>query len=127
MKSSTGSSLSVLVVTFLNASPAFLVPAAWAGAAPRACGAALYMNAKPLETINVIAAVSISRNESFMLFLRTKIIRLLSRKSFRQFNACTDRIRNESDFQPDIRHITIRDFDRDTFLLKLFHERFEVF
>ena len=75
MKSSTLSSLSVLVVTFLKTSPAFFVPAgtAGAGAAPRFWAAVLYTIPNPAQRITAMAAVSVSRNESFMSFTSIKM------------------------------------------------------
>src|SRR5262249_43599605 len=74
MKSSTLNSLRVLVVTFLKNSPAFLVPVgADAGAAPRFWAAVLYTIPKPLHRTTAMAAVSISRDESFMSFTSVRM------------------------------------------------------
>src|SRR5262245_31772875 len=71
MKSSTVSSLRVLVVTFLKASPALRVVAA--DGAPRPCAATRNINPKPPDNPIATAAVTTSRNQSFMFISSVRV------------------------------------------------------
>src|SRR5215831_9657030 len=92
IKSSTLNSLRVLVVTFLKNSPAFLVPVgADAGAAPRFWAAVLYTIPKPLHRVTAMAAVSISRDESFMSFTSVRMQPDFGHDDYTEFGEFWDR------------------------------------